>query len=88
MVEFYSILCPHCHTAELKVDQLAGEYAGRVRFYRIENGAADRAGLSNRYGISAVPTFIVFVKGQESGRIVGDKSIQEFRDMLNRALGE
>jgi thioredoxin 1 len=54
----------------LKVADMAGIDAGRIRFYGLDRTKKSDDGLTDKHEIQLVPTFIVFKNGKELGRIV------------------
>jgi thiol-disulfide isomerase/thioredoxin len=59
--------CPTCLRQGPIVEALAAEFAGRVRFVRVD---ADREGRVLRsFGASRLPTYIVFENGEEIDRL-------------------
>jgi thioredoxin 1 len=69
MVEFYSTNCGYCRMLAPVINELAAEYAGRVRIGRI-NTDSNHA-TSARYAIRGTPTLILFRHGSYIDRIVG-----------------
>ncbi|MDP9352998.1 MAG: thioredoxin [Chloroflexota bacterium] len=69
IVDFWAPWCRPCLMMAPVFEELAGEYAGRVTFAKMnvdENGQ-----VPSNYGIQSIPTLIVFKNGQEAGRIIG-----------------
>jgi thioredoxin 1 len=69
VVEFMSYGCAHCRTLEPILQQAAGELALSTQIFRV-NVALDQA-LANRKDIQATPTLLMFLNGEEIGRIEG-----------------
>jgi thioredoxin len=69
LVEFYADWCGPCRMIAPEVEKVAAEVAGRAKVVRI-NVDEDRAAAA-AYGVRAVPTFIAFRSGQETGRQSG-----------------
>ncbi|KAJ4898002.1 hypothetical protein Rs2_24796 [Raphanus sativus] len=57
LVEFWEPRCGPCATIHPIVDQLAKDFAGKFKFYKINTDESPNT--TNRYGISSVPTVIV-----------------------------
>lgn len=91
VVDFYKESCPTCVIQEACLEDLAGEYDGKVRFVKFKIRESNMAGsapeMMDRYGLFWVPTAILFVNGQERKRWVLNHAAWEFRPALDEALG-
>jgi len=86
LVDFYADWCPPCKVLSPKLDRLAQEYVGKVKFVKIDvDGAAE---LSRRFAIEAIPTVIIFVEGKEAHRLRGNRSAGDYRAVLDRIIGQ
>ena len=66
------------------VEDLAGEYEGKVKFVKVN---VDEAGeLASRYNVFSIPTLILFNKGEVVSQQVGAASKESYQNMINRAL--
>jgi len=65
-------------------EELAREYAGRARFLKL-NTDLDRDVLG-MYGITAIPTTILFKDGVVAARIVGAQHKTHFEELIRRFL--
>lgn len=84
MVEFFAPWCPHCRKMAPLMEQIAREYAGRLRVVQA-NAETNRAALL-RFGVSGVPTIIIFINGQEAERIIGEVPEETLRARLDQVL--
>ncbi len=80
MVEFYSHRCGYSRMLAPVIDELAAEYAGRVRIGKL-NVELNHL-TSGRYAIEGTPTLILFRHGNYIKRMVG---VMDIRD-LERAF--
>jgi thioredoxin 1 len=69
LVDFWGPTCGPCHLMEPVLDELAGEYAGRVVFYRLNRDENPK--IANRYNVMSLPTLIMFKDGQPFSSIIG-----------------
>ncbi len=67
----------------LKIMDLAGIPATRVRLYGLDRSKKSADGLTDQYSISRVPTFIFLRQGSEVGRIVEIPQTTLEMDMLS-----
>ena len=69
LVDFSATWCGPCKVLAPIVDEIAGDFEGRLRVFKVDiDGAQETA---SRFGIMSVPTLMVFRGGQEIGRTVG-----------------
>lgn len=82
LVDFYATWCGPCKMLAPVVEQLAQEYAGRVKFAKldVDNGP----GTAAKYGITGVPTLLLFRGGQVVETIVGLTSPRNLKAALDR----
>jgi thioredoxin 1 len=69
MVDFFATWCGPCKRLAPVVDELAREYAGKLKVVKLDvDTGADTA---SQYGIAGVPTLLFFKGGAEAGRVMG-----------------
>ena len=69
VVDFYATWCPPCKVLAPVLDRLAGEFAGRVKFVKVN--VDEDPGLAAEHGIRGVPTLMLFRDGSARETIVG-----------------
>ncbi len=69
IVDFWAPWCRPCLMMAPVFEELAGEYAGRVTFAKMN--VDDNGQVPMNYGIQSIPTLILFKNGQEAGRVIG-----------------
>jgi thioredoxin 1 len=72
LVDFWAEWCGPCKMIAPVLDELAGEYDGKVRIGKVN--IDNEQGLASEYGIRAIPTLLLFSKGTVAEQIVGMKS--------------
>lgn len=76
MVDFWATWCGPCRQIGPMIEELAGEMASEVVIGKLN--IDDSPEVTNRYAIQAIPTLLVFKKGECVGRVQpGPKSRME-----------
>ena len=82
LVDFWAEWCGPCRMIAPVVEELAAEYEGRAVVAKVNVDEAPE--LAARYGISAIPTFILFKEGKALRTVRGAPS----KAVLARSLAE
>ena len=82
LVDFWADWCQPCHVLAPTIDELARDYAGRVKVGKVDTEANRE--LSLRFDISSIPTVILFKDGEIVRKFVGVRPKQDFVDELER----
>jgi thioredoxin 1 len=84
VVDFWAQWCAPCLAAAPVLEELAKDYDGKMSFAKVnvdENGP-----LAVKYGITAIPTMIVFKGGQPVQQILGYKPKEGLKKVLDEVL--
>ncbi len=82
LVDFWAEWCGPCRMLTPKIEQMAQEFQGRIKVGKLDTDANRDTAM--KYGISAIPTVILFKNGQPAQRIVGLRE-NEIRQALESA---
>ena len=80
MVDFYATWCGPCKMIAPIVEEISEEYEGKVKVGKVDVDEA--AELAIAFGVSSIPTIIVFKNGEVHKKAVGYRSKKELEDML------
>ncbi len=84
LADFYTTWCGPCKQLSPIVEELAGDYAGRLKVVKVDAGeAVETAG---RLGVTSVPTLILFKDGKEVERRTGAAPKRGLVSWLDGAL--
>ena len=85
MVDFWATWCGPCLQMAPLVSKLADAYDGKAVVAKMD---VDRSSaIPRKYGITAIPTFIVFHHGKEVARYEGMTSYNGLASMLEKPMG-
>lgn len=82
LVDFWAEWCGPCKAIAPILDELADEYEGRVRIGKVN--IDEQQSIAAEYGIRAIPTLLLFDKGQVADQIVGLRSKRDLKASFDR----
>lgn len=83
LVDFWAEWCGPCKMIAPVLDELADEYNGKVKIGKVN--IDEHQALATQFGIRAIPTLLVFNKGQVAEQIVGARGKRDLKASLDRA---
>lgn len=84
LVDFWAEWCGPCRMMGPTVDQVATEYAGKIKVGKVDVDANQQTAY--RYGIRGIPTLLLFKGGKVVDQKVGAIGKPEFQKMLEAHL--
>ena len=81
LVDFWAPWCGPCRAIAPIVEDLAGEYQGKVSFAKLNTDDNQRTAM--KYGIMAIPTLVLFRGGNEVARVTGVQSKQNLKKTID-----
>jgi thioredoxin 1 len=82
LVDFWAEWCGPCKMITPILGELADEYEGRVKIAKVN--IDEQQALAAEYGIRAIPTLLLFDKGQVADQIVGLRSKRDLKASFDR----
>ena len=83
LVDFWAPWCGPCRMITPVVEELAEENAGSVRFAKIN--VDNNQQIAASYGISSIPTVMIFKGGEVVNRFVGVQPKNRLQDAIDQA---
>jgi thioredoxin 1 len=84
LVDFWAPWCGPCRMIAPIIHEIADEYAGKARVCRLNTDDARDSAME--FGISAIPTIILFKDGQVGKKWVGLTSKKEISAAIDELL--
>lgn len=82
IIDFYTTWCGPCKMMAPMVESLAGKYAGKIDFYKVD--IDQESELASVFGISSIPTFLFIpVKGKPSVQM-GAMQKEDFEGLIDK----
>lgn len=85
LVDFWAPWCGPCRMVSPFIDQLGEAYADRAAVCKVN--VDDCPDVAARFGVSTIPTILVFHNGELAERAVGARPKKAFEQMLEKYLG-
>ncbi len=83
LVDFWAEWCQPCRALTPTMEQLATEFAGKVKVGKMNTDS--NQGVPVKYGITAIPTVLLFKNGQVVQKFVGLQPKAAFAAALTAA---
>jgi thioredoxin len=69
LVDFWATWCGPCQIVAPVLDQLAGEYTGRVRIAKLDVDSNQRSAV--RFNVRSIPSILFFKDGRHVDTVIG-----------------
>lgn len=84
LVDFWATWCAPCKAIAPVLDQLAGDYDGKVKIGKVN--VDENPAIPGQYGVRGIPTLILFKDGQIVDQLVGAVPKNQLESLLQKAL--
>ena len=83
LVDFWAEWCQPCRMLAPTIEKLAKDYAGKIKVGKVDTDS--NRDVSLKYGISAIPTVLLFKNGDVLQKFVGLRGERDFKAALDAA---
>ena len=84
VVDFWASWCGPCLMIAPTIDELAKEYAGKVKFTKLNTD--ENRDIAAKYGIMSIPTIKIFSGGKESDSMSGAAPKEYLKEFIDKAI--
>ena len=84
VVDLWAPWCGPCRTVSPLLEQMAVEYAGRMKLVKVNVDSAPS--IQQRFGVQGIPTFVLLSGGEEVGRLVGAQPLAGLRSWFDSTV--
>ena len=84
LIDFWASWCGPCRMIAPHVEELAKEYAGKVKIGKVDVDVNSK--VATEYGVMSIPTIIFFKNGKVLNQIVGAVSKLDLKRKIEESL--
>lgn len=84
VIDFYATWCGPCKQTAPIVEELAGEYAGKIDFYKVDVDQQEE--LAALFGVQSIPTLLFIPKEGQPQKTVGAMGKGQFDDIIKQVI--
>jgi thioredoxin 1 len=84
MVDFWAVWCGPCKMVAPIVDELAKEYAGKLKVLKLNTD--ENQDIAGKYQVMGIPSLLFFKDGKVVEKLVGAMPKSKFKETIDRLL--
>ena len=85
VVDFWAPWCGPCRIVSPTIDELAQEYAGKVKIGKMN--VDENSQTASNYGVMSIPSIVFFKNGVPVKTMVGAQSKENYKQEIETILG-
>jgi thioredoxin 1 len=82
LIDFFAEWCMPCMMMSPIMEELSEKFSGKIRIGKVD--ISENQAIAEKFGVSSIPTFIIFKEGKIVKQFSGLTSSEEFSDILNQ----
>jgi thioredoxin 1 len=82
LIDFWAPWCAPCRALGPTIDRLGDDFEGKANVGKVN--IDEHPQLAARFGVSSIPTVIVFKNGAPTDQFVGIRSYQDYADAVQK----
>lgn len=84
LIDFWATWCAPCRAIAPVVEQLAGEYEGKVKVLKLN--VDENPKVSTQFDVRSIPTLLMFKGGKVVGQVVGAVPRPKIEELIKKSL--
>ncbi len=86
MVDFWAVWCGPCQMVAPIVDELAAEYAGKLKVMKLNTD--ENPEIAGQYQVMSIPSILFFKNGQPVEKLIGARPKRQFKEVIDSLLAQ
>ena len=84
LIDFFAEWCMPCTMMSPIIEELSEKFKGKIKIGKVD--ISENESIAEKFGVSSIPTFIIFKEGKIVKQFSGLTSSEEFSDILNEFI--
>lgn len=84
IIDFYADWCGPCQLMKPIFEKVSKSFEGKLKFMKLDTQS--ESGLSMKFGVQGIPTFVIINEGKEVGRFVGYMAEEDFKFRIKSVI--
>ena len=84
LVDFWAEWCGPCRMVTPVLEELQSELGDSAKIVKLN--VDENPNIAQQFGISGIPTMLLFKDGRVVDKLVGASSINTYRDLINKQI--